>query len=394
MKYDFETKVDRKGQGSLKWEDMYSKKPDVSPEVVPFSVADMEFLHPPQLIDGLCKHIKETILGYTGPTDEFKDSVVNWMKNRHNFDIEKEWIVNTAGVVPAFFNAIKEFTEEGDGVIITSPVYYPFYNAIKLQNRNIVDCPLVNNDGYYTMDFDLFEEIAKKEENKVFLFCSPHNPVGRVWKREELERLAEIIIENDILLLSDEIHADLIMPGYEHIVSQTISEELAERTITLTAPSKSFNVAGMGLSNIIIKNEDLRKRFIEGLNSIAGMPFTAVGYKACEIVYNECEDWLDECISVVDTNQKLVKKFFEENYPKITAPLVEGTYLQWIDFRALGLTPEELEDMMINEAELFLNEGYIFGENGEGFERINLAAPTHIIQEALDRLDKVLQEKY
>ncbi|WP_308551956.1 MalY/PatB family protein [Peptoniphilus duerdenii] len=390
MKFDFTTRVNRQGQGSMKWEDMYNKKSDVSEGVVPLSVADMEFHHPDKLIDGLCDHLRTCILGYTAATDSFKESVVNWMKKRHNFEIEKDWIVNTSGIVPAFFNAIREFTNEGDGIIIMSPVYYPFYNAINFQNRKLVDCPLVEKDGYYTIDYDLFDKLSK--ENKVLLFCSPHNPVGRVWKEEELKKLAEIIKKNNVLLLSDEIHFDLIMPGYKHTVFQTIDEEIADNMITFTAPSKSFNIAGMGLSNIIIKNDKIREKFVQGLGNTASYPFTAMGFKACEIVYNECEDWLDECVEVINTNQKLVNEFFEKKHPEIKAPLIEGTYLQWMDFRSLGLDYKELEDFMINKAELFLDEGYIFGENGKGYERINLAAPTEVIKEALERLDKALNE--
>lgn len=390
MKFDFTTRVNRQGQGSMKWEDMYNKKSDVSEGVVPLSVADMEFHHPDKLIEGLCDHLRTSILGYTGATDSFKESVVNWMKRRHNFEIEKDWIVNTSGIVPAFFNAIREFTNEGDGIIIMSPVYYPFYNAINFQNRKLVDCPLVEKDGYYTIDYDLFDKLSK--ENKVLLFCSPHNPVGRVWKEEELKKLAEIIKKNNVFLLSDEIHFDLIMPGYKHTVFQTIDEEIADNMITFTAPSKSFNIAGMGLSNIIIKNDKIREKFVQGLGNTASYPFTAMGFKACEIVYNECEDWLDECVEVINTNQKLVHEFFEKKHPEIKAPLIEGTYLQWMDFRSLGLDYKELEDFMINKAELFLDEGYIFGENGKGYERINLAAPTEVIEEALERLDKALNE--
>ncbi|MEL3900034.1 MalY/PatB family protein [Treponema phagedenis] len=392
MKYDFTTKVNRKGQGSYKWQDMYKKNPNVSEGVVPLSVADMEFLTQPELKAGLKKTIDEMILGYTGPTSEYKTAVISWMQRRHNFHIEADWIVNTAGVVPAVFTGIREFTNEGDGVIIMSPVYYPFYNAIKLQNRNIVDCPLIEKDGYYTIDYKLFDELARNPKNKILLFCSPHNPVGRVWKKEELEKLSDLIIKNDLLLLSDEIHFDLVMPNYKHTVFQTLSDDLAEKTLTFTAPSKTFNIAGMGLSNAIIKNKELRTRFIAALDTISASPMTALGFKACEIVYNECEQWLEECLKVIDTNQRLLHTWFKANHPAIKAPLIEGTYLQWVDFRALGLDNESLENFMIHEAELFLDEGYIFGKNGSGFERFNLAAPTKILEEALDRLDRALKK--
>ncbi|QEJ94216.1 MalY/PatB family protein [Treponema phagedenis] len=392
MKYDFTTKVNRKGQGSYKWQDMYKKNPNVSEGVVPLSVADMEFLTQPELKAGLKKTIDEMILGYTGPTSEYKTAVISWMQRRHNFHIEADWIVNTAGVVPAVFTGIREFTNEGDGVIIMSPVYYPFYNAIKLQNRNIVDCPLIEKDGYYTIDYKLFDKLARNPKNKILLFCSPHNPVGRVWKKEELEKLSDLIIKNDLLLLSDEIHFDLVMPNYKHTVFQTLSDDLAEKTLTFTAPSKTFNIAGMGLSNAIIKNKELRTRFIAALDTISASPMTALGFKACEIVYNECEQWLEECLKVIDTNQRLLHTWFKANHPAIKAPLIEGTYLQWVDFRALGLDNESLENFMIHEAELFLDEGYIFGKNGSGFERFNLAAPTKILEEALDRLDRALKK--
>lgn len=393
MKYDFETRVDRTGQGSIKWEEMYEKNPNVADEVVPLSVADMELKHPPQLIEGLKKHLDKAILGYTGSTDSYKESVKNWMKKRHNFDIKKEWIVNTAGVVPAFFNAIREFSQKGDGVIIMSPVYYPFYNAIKFQKRNITDCPLKKDDNnYYTIDYELFDKLAGKDENKILLFCSPHNPVGRVWSKDELKKLGDLVRKHDLLLLSDEIHFDLMMGESSHTVFQTVDEDLSQRTITFTAPSKSFNIAGMGMSNIIIKNQKIRKKFIKGLNRISAAPTTAVGYKACQIVYDECEDWLDECIKLIDKNQDIIHEFFKENYPKIKAPLMEGTYLMWVDFRDLGLDPEKLEEFMTQKCEIFLDEGYIFGENGKGFERFNLAAPSKVIEETLQRLDKGLKE--
>lgn len=392
MTYDFHTRVDRSGDGSVKWNEMYKKRPQVSEGVVPLSVADMEFKHPEPLIEGLCEHIKTTVLGYTGPTESYLDAVVDWMDRRHDFSVDKDWIVHTRGVVPAVFNAVRAFSDEGDGVIIMSPIYFPFFNAIKLQNRRIVDCPLIEEDGHYTIDYELFERLAEESKNKILLFCSPHNPVGRVWKREELEKLSDIIKKNEMILLSDEIHFDLIMPGHRHTVFQTVDEELSERTVTFTAPSKSFNLAGVPISNIIIKNETLRERFSEELAKAAVKSNTAIGYKACEIAYNQCEDWLEECIRVVDGNQKAIKGFFEEKYPHIKAPLSEGTYLQWIDFRSLGMNAKELEAFMEEKAELFFDEGYYFGENGKGFERLNLAVPREVIDDALNRLDNVLRD--
>lgn len=392
MKYDFITKVDRSNQGSSKWALMYKTKEDVSKDIVPLSVADMEFKHPKELIDGLKNYLDEVVLGYTFGDETFRDSVVHWMKRRRKFEIKPEWIVNTPGVVPAIFNAVKTFSKEGDGIVVMPPVYYPFYNAIKVNNRKVVECPLIENDGHYTIDYEKFDSLTMNPKNKTLIFCSPHNPVGRVWTKEELLKLAKIIKKNKVFLLSDEIHFDLILKGNTHTVFQTLDEEIADNMITFTAPSKTFNLAGMGISNIIIKNDILREKFQKGLEETAGVPHSALGYKACEIAYNECESWLDELLEVIDDNQKMMKNFFVANYPKIKCPLIEGTYLQWVDFRDLNMTNEELENFMINEAELFLDEGYIFGENGSGFERFNLAVPKSVLNDALKRLDAALKK--
>ena len=392
MKYDFQTVTNRRYTGSMKWDQMLFDNPKLGEDIVPLSVADMEFVNPPEVKRGLKDYIDHMILGYTGPTDSYYDAVIHWMDRRHNYKIEKEWVLQTPGVVNAFFNAVRQFTEEGDGVIVMGPVYYPFYLSAERNNRRIVNCPLIETEGYYRMDYEKIKEAASKEENKILLFCSPHNPVGRVWKKEELEKLAEIILKNDLIVVSDEIHNDLIMPGYEHTVFQNVDSRIQDRIITCTAPSKTFNLAGLGISNIIIPDKDLRERFAEGLLK-QGTFNTMMGYKACEIVYNECEEWLDQCIEAVDKNQKLVKKFFEENFPEIKAPLIEGTYLQWVDFRSLGLSKEELEALMKVEAQLYLDEGYIFGEEGIGFERINLACPKKVIEDALERLRKALEKK-
>lgn len=394
MRYDFNTRVNRKGQGSFKWEDMYNKKNNVDEDIVPLSVADMEFKNAPEIIEGLKEYLDEVVLGYTKSTEPYIEAVRKWLDKRHNFKIEAEWIVNTAGVVPAFFNAIREFTKEGDGVVIMTPVYYPFFNAVELQNRKLVECPLIEREGKYYIDYDLFDKLTQNSKNKTLLFCSPHNPVGRVWSKEELLRLAEIILKNEVLLLSDEVHFDIIMPEAKHTVFQTVDTKLAERTITFTSPSKTFNLAGMGISNTIIKNEEIRKRFVDALNSSAAMPFTVLGYKACELAYTKCENWMKECIEVINENRKLMVEFFEKNYPEIKVFKNEGTYLLWVDFRCLKMKPEELEKFMIEEADLFLDEGYIFGKSGEGFERFNLAAPTSVISDALKRLDKALKKLY
>ena len=392
MKYDFTTRINRAGSGSRKWDMMYRVNPGVDSSVVPLSIADMEFKMPPELTEGLKRYLDDAVLGYMGPTAAYKEAVQTWMEMQHNWTVEPDWIIPTAGIVPALFNAVRAFTEPGDGVILLTPVYYPFFKAVGLQKRKVVSCSLLKNSEHYTIDFESLERLAAVPSNKALLFCSPHNPVGRVWQKEELQKIKEIVLKHNLLLFSDEIHFDIIMPGYKHTVFQSLGADIAERTITFTAPSKTFNIAGLGISNIIITNEKLRKRFIEEQNLGMGELFTALSYKACEICYTQCSAWFKEFITVIDTNQHVVRQFFQAKHPEIKAPLIEGTYLQWLDFRALGLEHKELERFMTQTAQVFFDEGYIFGEEGRGFERINLAAPTAVITETLTRLDNALRK--
>ena len=392
--YDFETLLSRKGQGSFKWEAMYREVPNLSDDIVPFSVADMELKIAPEIREGLKKYIDEAILGYTGATDKYYEAVISWMKRRHNFDIQKEWIVTSSGVVSALFDSVKAFTEKEDGVIVFTPVYYPFYSAIKLNERKIVECPLVENEGKYAIDFESFEKLAKEEKNTLLILCSPHNPVGRVWSKEELKKIGEIALENNLKIVSDEIHFDILMEGEKHTVLQTLSGELSEITVTCTAPTKTFNLAGIGISNIIIKNEKMRKKFINEQGRSSAHVFAALGYRACILAYTQAEEWFEEFLQLINKNQKTVNRFFEEKFTKLKAPLIQGTYLQWIDFRALGLRGEELKKFMNGKAQLFFSEGYTFGKNGDGFERMNLAVPTHILEKGLERLYKAIKENY
>lgn len=394
-KYDFETIINKKGQGSYKWDQMYKIDPNIADNIVPLSVADMELKIAKEIIDGLKKYLDSTILGYTGPYESYYSAVIDWLNRRHNFKVKKEWIVCSNGVVSAIYDCVKAFTKEDDGIIVFTPVYYPFYSSIKNNNRKIIECKMLKNENnYYEIDFEKFEKLASDEKNKLLIFCSPHNPLGRVWKREELEKIGNIALKNNLIIISDEIHSDLIMPNYRHTVLQTLSDELSEITITCTAPTKSFNLAGVGISNIIIKNEKLRKKFEIEQDRSSSHVFAALGYKACELAYNESEKWLDELILLIDKNQKLVHDFFNKNFVNLSAPLIEGTYLQWLDFKSLELSNEELKKFMNEKAKLYFSEGYTFGKNGSGFERINLAAPTWVIKEALDRLYSALKEVF
>lgn len=393
-KYDFETVMSRKNKGSYKWNQMYENYPDLEEGIIPFSVADMELKIAPEITEGLKKYIDETILGYTGPYKDYYDAVIKWMKERHNFNVEKEWISCSPGVVSAIYDCVKAYTEENDGVIVFTPVYYPFYSAIKANNRKVINCGLIENDGYYEIDFAKFEEFAASGNNKLLILCSPHNPVGRVWTKEELEKIGEIALKHNLIVVSDEIHFDIIMEGHNHTVFQTLSEEIADITVTCTAPTKTFNLAGVGVSNIIIKNEKLRNKFRKSQEKSGVHVFSPLPYKACELAYNESEQWLSEMLKLINNNQKTVNRFFKEKFNGLKAPLIEGTYLQWLDFRKLGLTNEELKKFMNEKAKLFFSEGYTFGENGSGFERINLAVPEHALKEALERLHKAIKKEF
>lgn len=395
MKYDFETLVSRKNVGSSKWNLMQKLKRDVSDGIVPFSVADMEFKTPPQIVEGLKKYIDSSVFGYTEATEEYYEAVCNWMEKRHNWKIKKEWITEFSGVVPALFTIVRALTKEDDGVLLMTPVYYPFYNAIEKNKRKVIKNELVLLNGKYEIDFEDLEEKAKQESTTLLILCNPHNPVGRVWSEEELKKIGRICIDNNVLVVSDEIHFDLIMPGFKHTVFANISEEFAEASVICTAPSKTFNLAGLQASNIIVPNKNIRYKILkERRLAIGNSGLNMFGYKACEIAYNECEEWLDELIEVLYENKKLVEDFMKTNLTEVKIIELQGTYLQWLDFREFEKDHKILENFMLKEAMLFLDEGYIFADGGQGFERINLACPTNVLKDALDRLHEAVKRCY
>jgi putative C-S lyase len=352
----------------------------------------MELPNPPEIIQGLKDHLDKAVLGYTNPTPEYTQAVIGWMKKRHNWNIEAEWIVLSPGVVPAFFTALRAFTRPGGGVIIQPPVYYPFFMAIRNNDRVLVPNPLIRDDANlsYRIDFDDLEVKAKDPNNKMLIFCSPHNPVGRVWTKEELRRVSEICLKNNVLMISDEIHFDLLMPGVEHTVYATISKEAEQNCVVCTAPSKTFNLAGIQVSNIIVPNKDIREKLQAEFMKNALFMLNHLGLKAGELAYTRCEGWLDAFLGLLRQNYEFVKDYIARYIPQIKVYPLQGTYLMWLDFRAFGLDQQALEAFMINEAEWFTDEGYLFGEEGSGFERINVACPLSVLEEAMERLKKAL----
>ena len=387
MKYDFETLIPRKNMGSRKWNVMAQHNPNAAEDVIPLSVADMKFRNPPELAQGLKDYIDRSILGYTLPNDAFYQSVARWMKNRHQWDIKPEWLVQAPGVVNALFGIVKTFTEPGDGIIIMQPVYYPFSAAITQNGRELVNNALIYEDYAYRIDFDDLEKKAKDPKNKMLILCSPHNPIGRVWTREELEEVGRICIDNNVLVVSDEIHFDFILTGHKHTVFANISEEFAQHCIICTAPSKTFNIAGLKISNIVIPNDHLRKQLLE--KNQRDFASNALGIQACRICYDDCGAWKDEMLCMIEYNYQQVKKFVEEKLPQIKVIELQGTYLLWLDCTALGLSDEELEKLTLG-ADLYLDEGYLFGPGGSGFERINLACPTRYLMAAMERFQKAI----
>lgn len=387
MKYDFETLIPRKNMGSRKWDTMVQHNPNAAEDVIPMSTADMEFKNPPELAEGLKEYIDHSILGYTMPNDAFYASVVRWMKDRHQWDIKPEWLVQAPGVVNALFGIVKTFTEPGDGIIIMQPVYHPFAMAITQNNCVLVNNALIHDGNTYQIDFEDLEKKAKDPKNKMLIFCSPHNPIGRVWTREELEKVGRICIDNNVLVVSDEIHFDFILTGYKHTVFASISEEFAQHCIICTAPSKTFNIAGLKISNIVIPNDELRKKLLEKYQR--DFSSNALGIQACRICYDRCGAWKDEMLCMIEYNYQQVKRFVEEKIPQIKVTELQGTYLLWLDCTGLGLSDEQLEKLTL-DADLYLNQGRMFGEGGSGFERVNLACPTRYLIAAMERLKKAV----
>lgn len=391
MRYDFETLINRSEKGSSKWNGMKELKPNVGSDIAPFSVADSDLKLAPEISEGLIEFMQNNpVFGYTVPTKSYYDSVINWMKDKYDYVIDQESIVLSNGIVPALGDAVLAYSKENEGVIIFTPVYYPFYGAIELNNRKVVKCPLVNTGSSYQIDFDLFEQLAKKSENNLLILCSPHNPVGRVWTKEELTKLADICLENNVIIVSDEIHQDLTMPGYTHYPIATLSKEAENITVTCTAPSKSFNIAGLQGSNIIIKNKELRDKFVEQQSKKHFFTLNTISFEATRLAYQKGDNWLTEFKQLIYTNYQLVVNFIKENMPEVIVYPLEGTYLVWLDFRKLGYDYQELEKKMI-EADLFLDEGYVFGDEGKGFERINIACPTKVLADALERLKNIFK---
>ena len=386
MKYDFETVLDRFDIGSTKWEEM--RKYDITPEmhIVPMSNAEMEFYNAPEVVRGVQQYMEKTVLAYFTPTQSYFDAVSGWMKRRHGWDVPREWIIPYPGVHGAVCMAIQAYCKKGDGVIVMPPTWPGFFHGITENGCVRVDNPLIHEGDTYYIDYEDLERKAKDPNNTLLLFCSPQNPAGRVWSADEIRRVGRICIDNGVTIVSDELHSDLVMPGHKHIPFAMVSDEFKSKLITCTAPSKTFNLAGLIASNVIIEDETLRKAFQQQKSRCGIFRPDMLAMKAVEVAYNEGEAWLDECILKIEENAKLVKDYIEKYLPMLKVTKLEGSYLMWIDMRALGLDNVGLENGLMKEAHVFFDDGYYFGEEGNGFERVNIACPTSCVQDALDKL--------
>lgn len=389
MKFDFSKLVSRENTSSVKLD--MCKTLFGSNDLLPMWVADMDIPTPQFIIDRLKKRLEHPILGYTIRDNEYNDSIVWWLKKRFGWEIKSEWLSYSPGIVAGLNHAVQAFTKPRDKVMIQTPVYHPFFYAIKLNGRSLVENPLVFSEGKYSIDFSDFEEKIKNGV-KLFILCSPHNPVGRVWTKNELLRMTEICIRHNVKIVSDEIHADLVFKPNSHIPLASLTPDISKSTITFGSASKTFNIAGLATAYAVIEDQQMLKRYNLQIEMNGTGHGNLMGYEAVKAAYSSLgEAWLEQLLEYLVQNVNLVREFLASKLPNIHLVNPEGTYLLWLDFRKLKLSNEELKRMLVYEAKLGFNSGEIFGDQGEGFQRMNIACSTDIVLEALNRLEKAFK---
>ena len=394
MKYNFDEVVNRRNTYSLKWDGEslikelgFTNRYDE--ETIPLFTADMDLPVPQPLIDALHKTVDHRIYGYSVIPDEYYAAICHWFKKRHDWQIKKEEIVYSPGTVHALHIAVKAFTEPGDGIIIQRPVYPPFTSAIEGNGRRVVNNPLIcDEEGYYSIDFEDFEARAKEDSTTMFILCHPHNPTGRIFTSEELQKLAEICARNNVLIIADEIHGDLIRRDQHFIPLAKAAANQSELIITCTAINKTFNTAGLHCTNVIISNMELRNRFKQEQGMSLPSPFTIAALIA---VYNEGEEWLEQVRAYIDETMDYVQAFLADNMPQVKVRIPEGTYVMWMDFSGYGLSPEEVHERIYHKANVILEDGSMFGQEGQPFQRICVPSPRPLIKEALERIAREFQ---
>jgi cystathionine beta-lyase len=387
MRWNFDEVVERERTDSIKYdlrEDVFGRK-----NVIPMWVADMDFKTPSFIVDKLINRVNHEIYGYSFRPPEYYNSIIKWLSLRHNWQIEKDWICFSPGIVPALNICTLAYTRPGDSVIVQPPVYFPFFSAVENHGRQLVYNQLIERDGSWTMDFDSLNSCIS-EKTKMIIISNPHNPVGRVWLPEELEKLADICLKNNILIITDEIHFDLILPGFRHLPLASISEKIADITVTCIAPSKTFNLAGLSTSSLIISNPVLRKYFNKKIESLHVGNGNIFGTVASIAAYSDGAEWVDALMEYLDENVNYVRKFCSELIPEIIPVQPEATYMIWLDCRKFSMTGKELQDFFVNKAGVGMNEGSTFGPGGEGFMRMNLGAPHATVIKAMEQIERAV----
>jgi len=389
MSYNFDEIIDRSNTSCVKWD--LAEKYFQAKDLLPMWVADMDFKTPDFIVEAIKKRASHEVFGYTVRPDSYYESIIKWIGKKHKWKLEKDWIIFSPGIVPAVNMAVMAYTDPGDKIIVQPPVYFPFFSAVKDNGRELVYNQLQLKDGRYYMDFkDLKEKIDN--QTKMIIISNPHNPGGSAWTKDELTELGNICIKNNVLLISDEIHSDLVFPPFEHTVVADISEEIANVTISMMAPSKTFNLAGMATSSVIISNPELRKTFQVFLDRVHVGMGNLFGMVASEAAYTDGNEWLDQMLEYVKGNLDYMEGYINKNIPQIKMIRPEATYLVWLDFRKLKLTNDELKNFILDKAKLGLNDGPVFGPGGDGFQRINVACPRSLVEEAMIRLTNAIND--
>lgn len=378
MKYDFDKTIDRRATNSYKW--------DSAPEgVLPMWVADMDFRTAPAIIDALQKRVAHGIFGYTRVPDAYYGAVTSWFSRRHGWDIDREWIIYTSGVVPAVSAVIKALTVPGDKVIVQTPVYNCFFSSIRNNGCEIVSNPLRRTADTYEMDFDALERCAADPRTKVMLLCNPHNPAGRVWTPDELTRLGNICLRNGVTVVADEIHCELVYQGFKYTPFASLSDAFLHRSVTCVSPSKAFNIAGLQIANIVAFDNDLRSRIDKAININEVCDVNPFGVAATIAAYNEGEEWLNQLVDYLHGNYEAMAEFCRRELPEFPITRLEGTYLVWMDCSSLGMPSDALEHALLDDARLWLNAGTMYGAEGEGYMRWNIACPRSVMLDGLNR---------
>lgn len=381
--YNFDEVINRRHTHSAKWD-------EVGEDLLPMWVADMDFKSPPEVIAALETRVRHGIFGYSGGYDDWYAALILWMKQHYAWEVQKEWISTSPGVVPALDMLVRALTRPGEGVIIQTPVYPPFFHVVEKTGRRLIENPLYSDGRKYRMDLPKLKQQID-QETKLLILCSPHNPVGRVWSRKELAALGEFCLEHGIVVVADEIHSDLVFAGHRHTVFATVSPEFEQNCVVCNAPSKTFNIAGIQASNIIIPSPELRKAFQHVLNTgELGLP-NVFAVTALEAAYTSGEPWLRAMLVYVEENYRLAKTFIEQRIPEIRVIDSEGTYLLWLDCRNLQMSDEQLNRFIREKARLALSPGHIFGRVGRGFQRMNIGCPRSTLQEGLQRLEAAVR---